>query len=44
MTTKENKWIKEQEFIYLTKLRELQARIHWNNQRIEIDKKLSPKD
>lgn len=34
-----SKWIEEQELIYLAKLRELQARIHWNNQRIEIDKK-----
>ena len=38
------KWIEKQEFIYLTKWRELQTRIHWNNQRIEIDKKLSSKD
>ena len=37
-------WIEEQEFIYLTKWQEMQARIHWNNQRIEIDKKMSPKD
>ena len=44
MATNKNKWIEEQEFIYLAKLRELQARIHWNNQRIEIDKKVSPKD
>lgn len=32
-----NKWIEEQEFIYLVKLRELQTRIHWNNQRTDLN-------
>ena len=37
MATNKNKWIEEQEFIYLAKFRELQARIRWSNQRTNLN-------
>ena len=33
-----SKWIEEQEYVFLTKWRELQTKIYCNNQRIETDK------